>query len=326
MSGMSPAPVQADSRSEAGPLISVVICTHNRADYLPQAIRSVLDQGMPPGRYELIVVDNRSTDRTREIVRPFESNPSVRYEYEDVLGLCHARNTGWQKARGRFVAYLDDDAIAEPGWLAAIEEAFSSMPGIGVVGGRVDPIWAGARPTWLSDEIALSLTILNWSEHPKVIEDLGREWLVGANMAVPRSVLSEVGGFHPSLDRVGGRMLSSGDVFLEKQILNRGHLCLYHPKMAVRHLVPTSRLNKRWFIRRYYSQGLSDAAMQLIEEAPSRKERFRRAITLASGLFRSPRRLAALFLPRNEPGPFTEKCFAWITVGQIAGLLGALKK
>ncbi len=326
MSGMRPASVPADSRPEVMPLISVVICTHNRADYLPQAIRSVLEQRMTADRYELIVVDNRSTDRTREVVRPFEANDSVRYVYDGVLGLCHARNTGWQRARGRYVAYLDDDAVAEPGWLAAIEEAFSTTPGVGVVGGRVDPIWAGARPPWLSDEISLSLTILNWSEHPKVIEDLGREWLVSANMAVPRSVLSDVGGFHPSLDRVGSRMLSSGDVFLEKQILRRGHVCLYHPKMAIRHLVPKSRLNKRWFIRRYYSQGLSDAAMQLIEDSPSRTERLRRAIALASGLLRSPRRLADLILPRDDPARFTEKCFSWITVGQIAGLLGALKK
>jgi glycosyltransferase involved in cell wall biosynthesis len=303
-----------------------VICTHNRADYLTQAIRSVLEQRMTADRYELIVVDNRSTDRTREVVRPFESNGSVRYEFEGVLGLCHARNTGWQRARGRYVAYLDDDAVAEPGWLAAIEEAFSTTPGVGVVGGRVDPIWAGDRPPWLSDEIALSLTIQNWSEHHKVIEDLGREWLVGANMAVPRSVLADMGGFHPSLDRVGSRMLSSGDVFLEKQILRRGHVCLYHPKMAVRHLVPKSRLNKRWFIRRYYSQGLSDTAMRLIEEAPSRKERLRLALAMASGLLRSPRRLADLVLPSNDPARFTKKCFCLITIGQIAGLLGALKK
>ena len=186
-----------------------------------------------------------------------------------------ARNTGWHQAKGRYLAYLDDDAIASPHWLTAIEEGFASTPGVGVVGGRVDPIWEGIRPHWLSDDIALSLTIVDWSNNIKIIPDVQVEWLVGANMAISSEAMARVGGFHPSLDRVGKRMLSSGDVFLQKQVIREGYSVLYHPNAVVRHLVPLSRLRKRWFIRRYYSQGLSDAAMQLIEEKPNIKQRLR---------------------------------------------------
>lgn len=307
----------------SGPAISVVICTRNREHCLATAMQSVVDQTVAPDRFELIVVDNASTDRTSETVRRFTSHPNVRYEFEGEPGLCRARNTGWQRARGRYVIYLDDDTVARPGWLQAALAGFALDPRIGVIGGRVDPIWKGARPSWLSDDVALSLTIVNWSEEPKWIDDLRREWVVGANMAVPRSVLEEVGGFEIGLDRVGTRMLSSGDVFLTKRILQRGYRCLYEPRMAVGHLVPQSRLTKAWFTRRYLAQGLSDAAMQLIEEAPSWPERLWHALGLAAGLGRSPHAVLNLLYASNDPRLFTERCLALITVGHIAGLLGA---
>ncbi len=311
---------------DSRPIISVVICTHNRAEYLDKAIGSVLAQEMSPSEYELIVVDNNSTDTTFEVVNHFSHAGNVRYVFEPVLGLCHARNTGWRSARGRYVAYLDDDTIASSGWLTAIREAFAGLPTPGVVGGRVDPIWEGDRPVWLSDDIAMSLAIMNWSDAPKRITDVNREWLTGNNMAVPVTVLAEVGGFHPWLDRVGAQMLSSGDIFLQKQIVKRGYPCLYYPAMAVRHHIPSSRLRKQWFVRRYYGQGLSDFVMQLLETKPSYIKRCQMALTMTAGLLLSPSKLCALLLPTDHPGRLTKKYFALIKIGHIAGLLGALKK
>jgi len=96
--------------------------------------------------------------------------------------------------------------------------------------------------------------------------------------------------------------------------------------MSVRHAVPKARLQKQWFLRRYYSQGLSDAAMRLIEDAPAWVERLRLAVVMALRLLGSPRRLLYLALPCDDPRRFTEKCFCLISVGHIAGLLGALKR
>jgi glycosyltransferase involved in cell wall biosynthesis len=309
----------------SAPLVSVIICTHNRAARLGAAIQSVLEQEAAGVPFELLVVDNASTDDTRERVQALTA-ASVRYIFEPELGLCQARNTGWLVARGRYVAYLDDDAVAEPGWLGAIVEAFETSDRAGVVGGRVKPIWERPCPPWLSDEIALGLTIVDWSPSPQVITDLRRQWLVGANMAVPAGVLREVGGFNPRLDRVGSRMLSSGDVYLQKQIMARGYRCLYAPAMAVRHAVPASRLTKPWFRRRYYAQGLSNAMMQLLDGRSSPRARAGTAARLARCLVASPRSLAALLLPTSDPERFTRKCFACITIGHIAGLAGGVRR
>jgi glucosyl-dolichyl phosphate glucuronosyltransferase len=309
------------------PLVSVVISTRDRADLLERAIASVVDQEFPRSAYELVIVDNGSRDRTPEVARSFESTAALRYIREDRIGLCIARNSGWRAAAGRYVAFFDDDAIAASGWLTAIRNAFEGgTEAVGIVGGRIEPIWQGPRPGWLADEIAGSLTIIDWGPSPKVIRDLRREWLAGANMAVRKSVLHEIGGFHPWLDRVGNNLLSSGDVFLQKQAIRRGYRCLYVPDMTVRHLVPSSRLSQAWFRRRFFWQGVSDAVMCLIERVPSRAERLCLALLRSAQMLRSPSKVAALLRRTERPDAFRAKCLALVDLGFIVGLLGVARR
>jgi glucosyl-dolichyl phosphate glucuronosyltransferase len=302
--------------------VSVVICTHNRARHLGNAIASVLAQRADHPGTEILVVDNRSTDETADVVARYAPD-KVRHVFEPEIGLCNARNRGWREASGRYVAYLDDDAVAEPGWLEAVAEAFDRSPRPGVVGGRVEPIWEETPPTWLSDELALGLTIVDWSAEPRAIPDVRIEWLVGTNMALPREVLERVGGFHPALDRSGSNMLSSGDVFLQKKVMALGLPCFYHPRMAVRHRVEGARLRQEWFRRRYLWQGISDARMEQIEAAPSAARRVGIAARHAARLIASPDRLLWLVVPTSDARRFTAKCMGLIELGHIAGSLGA---
>lgn len=165
--------------------------------------------------------------------------------------------------------------------------------------------------------------MVDWSETPHPLNDLCMEWLVGANIAFPTDLLRSFGGFTRDLDRVGNSLLSSGDVFLEKQMAKAGYSCFYHPDITVRHHVPKSRLNQSWFIRRYYWQGVSDAVMQMLEERLSIRGRLRCAVSEASIVLRSPKRVMKTILPTKNPERFTEKCFALIALGHATGLLGA---
>jgi glycosyltransferase involved in cell wall biosynthesis len=308
------------------PLISVVICTHNRANYLLKAIRSVLDQTYPKNQYEIIVVDNASTDSTADKVRPFSEAGYLRYVHEPELGISFARNTGWRVAAGRYIAYLDDDAIAAPGWLSAIEKAFQLTPNAGAVGGRVDPIWEAKRPEWLEDDLVMSLGVIDWADKPKIIPDLRMEWLVTANMAVPAAVLAEIGGFETRLGRVGKTQVRGEDTFFQKQVIRRGYPCYYYPDMVVGHHVPASRLNKPWFRKRYYTQGIADALTQLVEEEPSGARRVSMALSMIFDLILSPGNILNIVLPAMNPGRFTKKCLALITLGHITGLLTARRQ
>jgi glycosyltransferase involved in cell wall biosynthesis len=309
------------------PPISVVICTRDRADLLRQAIRSVVEQDFPRSGFELVVVDNGSSDHTRSVVAEFAGQADIVYVLERQVGLCVARNTAWRTARGQFVAYFDDDAVAQPGWLAAIARTISTTGGrFGVAGGRVEPIWQVPRPPWLSDKIAGSLTIVDWGTADRPIEDLRRMWLVGANMVVPRALLEEVGGFDSRLDRYRDKLLSSGDVFLQKRIAERGWPILYVPDIAISHFVPRSRLVKTWFLQRFYWQGISDAVMQAIETEPGRRGRFCAAAARLRGLFRTPARLVALIRSTDDPDRFAQKCLALIDVGFVMEMLGVARR
>jgi glycosyltransferase involved in cell wall biosynthesis len=307
--------------------ISVIICTHNRAKYLPKAIQSLLDQPFLPDRYEIIVVDNCSTDSTKTIVEQYAAQEqyaahTIRYVYEQTLGLSYARNTGWQKAQGSYVAYLDDDAIAFSNWLSTISEVFTSItPQPGCVGGRAEAIWEADRPSWLADELVPGLTVIDWSKTPFAIPDLAHHWLVGANIAFPKKVLEQTGGFINGLDRAGKNLLSGGDIFLEKQILKAGYSCFYHPDMAIGHHIQKTRLEQQWFIRRYYWQGISDAVAHMLEESPSLKQRTHSILSRTVTLMKSPRKITRLLLPQNDPQEFKEKCFTLIELGHIVGLV-----
>lgn len=307
--------------------ISVIICTHNRAKYLPKAIQSLLDQPFSCDHYELIVVDNCSTDSTKAIVEQYMEKEQyashhIEYVYEPNLGLSYARNTGWQNARGTYVAYLDDDAIALPKWLSTISDVFATVtPRPGCVGGKAEAIWEAGRPSWLADELVPGLTVIDWSNTPFVILDVTHHWLVGSNIAFPKEVIEQMGGFANGLDRAGKNLLSGGDVFLEKQIVKAGYTCFYHPDMAIGHHIQKTRLEKQWFIRRYYWQGVSDAVAQNLEDAPSIMERMHSILSRTFDLVKSPRKITSLLLTRNDPQQFKEKCFALIELGHIVGLV-----
>lgn len=243
------------------PRLSVVVCTHNRAGILGRCLDSLLAQTLPPGRFEILVVDNASRDDTRSVVRHGRRAARVRYLFEPRLGLSRARNTGWREARAPLVAYLDDDAVAAPDWAAAALRAFQRWPDAACVGGRVDPLWPGPRPAWLDHRLMGVLSVVHWSPWARELDP--KEWLVGANVCLRRSLLEEVGGFPEYLGRKGASLMSGEEAAVIKALRVRGHRVFYDPDMRVQHRIDPERLKARWFLRRYFCHGVSVGLAEL---------------------------------------------------------------
>lgn len=237
------------------PKLSVVICTHNRADVLPSAIQSLQRQSLDPQDWELIVVGNRCTDATERAVRALQADmPNLLFVTEERLGLCWARNCGAQAARGTYVAYLDDDARAHPDWLRAILDAFSSTtPAPACVGGRVWLDWP-EKPAWLREKYWPLYTFLDRGEQSFVLTPA--DYLVGTNMAFAKDVLHAIGGFAVDLDRKGRNLLSGGDTELVSRIVSRGLHACYAPGAIVWHEVSSERRSRRWLLRRFFWDGM----------------------------------------------------------------------
>jgi len=304
------------------PIVSVIICTHNRVQYLVQAIESVLEQVRDPQSCEVIVVDNASTDATPDTVRSLASNSTnLKYVTEHEAGLSRARNTGLESARGEYVAYIDDDATVESGWLARIPATFDEGgKEVACVAGRIIPIWDAPRPSWLHDDILSYLSVLDASSVPIRLSD--DQTPFGANVIYRRGVLAKVGGFSNQLGRVGKRLLSNEEVLLQKRLMQFGYYTYYDPNVSVRHHIHAERITKAWIRRRAYWQGVSDAILEKeLTPGSSVMNEIRRMRALLP-FVRHPLRLVALLNHwSDDPRVFATGCFALRTIGYgTAGL------
>lgn len=248
--------------------ISPIICTHNRAGYLPQAIRSLIEQSMARDDYEIIVVDNASTDATRDITtRLMQEAPNLRYIYEGTPGLSSARNRGIKEAVAPIVAFLDDDALAAPEWLAAILDSFAIEPRPACVGGPVEPWWEIPKPGWFPANL-VSCHQVDYGPQPRWYS-YPSEHPIGCNMAFVKERVDEVGGFNVLLDKY------NDETELIRRIVAAGGRIFYEPRAWVRHLVAKERLTVGWQIRRHYYEGVSRAVATASHSHPARIRRMK---------------------------------------------------
>lgn len=235
---------------------SVAICTHNRAVDTMQAVESVLKGDTDPADYEILVVDNHSTDHTRDLFDSSHMPEHVRYIFEPQLGLSYARNRAIKEAKGEFILFLDDDALACPTWINEVIKIFDMDSRIGCVGGKIVPIWEGGRPEWIPQDIVSLYTLMDFSE--KVVEMPAPSIPFGANVAFRVSIFEKLEPFREDLGRVGTNLMSSEESELISRV-RQEHKVFYSPYAVVEHKIAKSRLTKRWLLRRVYWQGISDA-------------------------------------------------------------------
>ncbi len=233
------------------PLISVVICTRNRAGLLASALESVCRQTLDANLYEVIAVDNGSSDGTPAVVAGFTADhANVRGVIEPRAGLSHARNRGWQEAGGEYVGFLDDDGEAPPEWLAVAREIIEeSRPA--AFGGPYFPSYASPKPRWWKD----AYRSFRPGDEPRPLQ--AREHLSGGNLFLRKELLSETGGFDPGLGMAGNRISMGEETRLLKEIRLRqpGALIYYDPRLCIRHLVHPAKMKWRWLFRYWFAGG-----------------------------------------------------------------------
>lgn len=240
--------------------ITAAICTYERYDLLPGAIESVLSQSLPADDFEVIVVDNSPDPvRSGQAAAQFARHPNLSWLHESKPGLSNARNVAARHAASPIIAYLDDDARADPVWLENIVGCFDQYgPALQVVGGRIRPWWGAPRPAWLPDEMLGDITVVDLGPERRLLKD--NEWVAGANIAFRIDALRQAGWFDTSLGRTGSgaSLLSAEETTVTDRIRALGGLVAYDPLAAVEHWVDPERLTQRWFRRRAAWQAVSD--------------------------------------------------------------------
>jgi glycosyltransferase involved in cell wall biosynthesis len=298
-------------------MISVIVCTYNRAASLAKALQSLRQMAVPPDlKWEIIVVDNNSTDDTRAVVTEFArtSRLNARYAFEPKQGLCHARNTGVTNASGEIIAFTDDDVQVSPEWLRELVCTFREFDCIGV-GGKSIPAWDGlAKPGWLVTTGPYSL-----SRGPILDFDLGDEtkelrtapW--GLNMAFRRSAFERHGMFRTDLDVSGSDRLLGGDTEFGSRLMRAGEKVVYSSKAVVFHPVVQQRITKNYFLKYYFCVGRTNI----------RQEQWPSEAVLYFGVPRYMFRellesCAKWFFSFSSGKKFYYKAQAYLSLGQIA--------
>lgn len=240
--------------------ITVCICTYNRYDRLPGAIESALQQTLDRSLYRILVVDNSPDHLQAEAFgAPYRQPGLLDYHVEHTPGLSNARNVGARNCGTEFIAFMDDDAIAEPGWLGHVLDAFDRFgANAAVVGGRVEPMWEVPRPSWLGDKLLGWVSVVDWGGDLRVA--LPTEWLAGTNISFRTATILDSGGFDVKLGRKGdgATLMSNEEVIIVNHLRDQGLDSVYAPLARVRHLVERKRLHRAWFRKRVVWQAVSD--------------------------------------------------------------------
>jgi glucosyl-dolichyl phosphate glucuronosyltransferase len=245
---------------------TVLICTYNRADLLAETLDSLRETVAPGLEWDVIVVDNNSTDWTRDVVSSRISGFPVplTYLFEPRQGKSNALNTGLAATDATIIVFTDDDVRVSEGWLEASCRPLIDDPGIDYTGGPVQPIWERPRPHWLDSkrsDLWGTLAILDYGPERFVFEERRRVPL-GANMSVRRSLIERIGGFDPSLGRKGNSLLGQEQAEFFCRSRASGARGIYVPEASLQHHVPAKRLTCEYFLRWWYWKGVSKALLE----------------------------------------------------------------
>jgi len=244
---------------------SVVVCTRNRARLLQGTIDSVLTQNYPADRYEVIVVDNDSSDGTRALIERYLTSARVPVSYylEPRLGSSLARNLGIERSCGDYVAFLDDDTVAMPGWLSAFDVAVREYGGI-AGGGPVEPVVESGiePPLWWRDpniRCIFGLDHGHLNSGNRVMAIRWPLWLGACNSFYSKRLLQEHSGFRTDCGPVGTKYRVAQDVDLNVRLERSGVPIYYVCDARIKHRITADRLSRRYIWRRAYCSGVTDA-------------------------------------------------------------------
>lgn len=276
-------------------LISVVVCTYNRADLLTRALQSLCDQTLGSSRYEVIVVDNNSEDNTREVTEEFRRQyHNVRYCFEPQQGLSYARNRGCQEAKAAYVAYIDDDCEVPNHWLAtAIHIIENYSPA--VFGGPSYPIYYTSKPPWYKDSYATHEP----SKHARTLEPSEYTFIVGGNAFFRRTLLQAIGGFDVSLGMRGREIAYGEDANMLISIRDQmpDQTIYFDPRLYIFEPIRPEKMTMRWFVRERFAKGRYYFHRHRGRESPRRLKLLARAARNSLALATV---LARAFLSRDR--------------------------
>ncbi len=232
-------------------ILSIVICSYNRASYISGALDSLYHQSAGLDNFEAIIVDNNSTDNTADVFKQWRSshaNGSFTYLTETKQGASFARNTGAAIAKGQWLCFIDDDAIANKDYVKNIIMHIKTKPEAIGFGGRIIPKYIPSAPEWMSYYV--SSLVGNFDYAPTACAFENGKYPLESNMIVKKDIYNSIGGFNTELPGVVGILRIGGEgKELFYKLLALGHTIYYDPTICVEHVVEVKKLTPEYMYR-----------------------------------------------------------------------------
>jgi GT2 family glycosyltransferase len=242
------------------PKISIIICTYNRDPYIYRSLQQLAENNFRPDAYEIVLVNNSSTDGTERECRRFEADfPSLPFRYfvEANQGLSHARNRGIAEAQGDMLVFLDDDAFVVKSYLQNLQRYLQHYPDLAAFGGKIKPLYeAGVEPKWMSKWTLSWVSAIDLGE--KVVPFAGKQFPIGANMGISKKTIELVGNFNTKLGRSKKNMMAGEEKDIFNRIKSIGGQIFYFPDVEVQHVIPESRTTTDYIVRMGQGIGQSE--------------------------------------------------------------------
>jgi glucosyl-dolichyl phosphate glucuronosyltransferase len=241
---------------QGSPLLTVLVCTYNRCNDLAEMLATAVSQcDVDAASYEVLVVDNNSSDGTAAVVNEFASVPvCVRYVFEPRQGKSYALNRGIVEARGKYYSVIDDDLLMPPTYIRDLMFTIGSNPDAAAVGGKVLPLFKGSAAPWLTQEHWAALGMAGYVEQTVCVGTNTPLCLLAATLR--RSSVISVGSYRVDLG-VRGRSVIGGteDSDLLQRLWQAGFVGVYSPSLKLHHKVEPIRASRRYHLRWHYGHG-----------------------------------------------------------------------
>jgi glycosyltransferase involved in cell wall biosynthesis len=243
--------------TETQPFVSVIIPTFNRSATLRVTVESFLAQSYPADQFEIIIVDNASTDDTPQVIAAMADRaPKVRGMLETRRGAHFARNSGALASHGSILYFTDDDMIADPELLATIVTAFAPDTKVGSATGRVLPKWETEPPRWVLEHCKNALLSLNDLGEATIISD-NDPGIFSCHQAILREAFVAAGGYNP--DTNAEKFTGDNETGLNIKVKKLGYRFAYIGASVTHHMIPAARMTQQYLNSRLADQGFCDS-------------------------------------------------------------------
>ena len=246
-------------------MLSVLMATHNGARTLPTVLNAHCALKQPQGGWKLIIVDNGSTDTTREVVYAFADRLPLTYVFEPKRGKNAALNTGLSRIEGDLVVFTDDDAVPVPEWLVELRATADSHPSFSIFGGVILPRWESTPEPWILSWVDLAATFAltdpSWEEGPTTPRRV-----FGPNSAYRANIFESNYTFNTAIGPSGKNYAMGSEHELNVRLIKAGFSAWHCRRAIVEHIIPEERMNKRWILARAFRSGRGYYRVEMKDE------------------------------------------------------------